>query len=119
MIIYHISKVVGWVAVGLKEDLIVQDIVVEDYLSMNHVSPFTDALRHEHSDNMLLSTCYPRVDFRVTQVKAEPIVLCSLMLLPSLLYSQLLQSISSAEAMIGFSPLKDSENKGFILPRAS
>ena len=101
MIIHDISKVVGGVPIRLNQDLVIENIIVENDFSMHQVFPLADTNGDEHADDMRLSAGNPFFDFGFTQVEAEAIVLCRLMLFSALLNSKLLQSISCAEALVG------------------
>ena len=108
MIIYYISKVVGRVAIGLHENLVINHIVVEYDFAMNKVLPLAHSVRHEHPHYMLLSARQPLLDLRITQVITEAIVLRRLMLLSALLKPKLLKPFRSAEAVVSFSFLSKS-----------
>ncbi len=103
MIINHICKVISRVSIWLDKYLIVKNAVVKHNSSMYHIFPLTCSMRYKHSYHILFSVCNPLLHLRLAEVKAESIILRSLMFLSTLFNPQLFQPISSAETVIGVS----------------
>jgi hypothetical protein len=51
VIVNDVREVIRRVAVALDEHLVIKDMVLENYLPMDHVSPFTRTMGHEHADD--------------------------------------------------------------------
>jgi hypothetical protein len=85
VIVNDVREVICWVAVALYEHLVIKDMVLEDDLAMDHVSPFTRAMGHEHANDGRFPAGEALLDFGGAQVEAEAIVFGRLMLFSALL----------------------------------
>ena len=103
---------VCWEPVVFKNHLIVDVFVVEYNFAMHNVLKLSLALGHLHSDDVRLTIGYLFFDLVLAErVVAQTIVFSLRILLPTNLYSHLLQSFCCAETMISVAVFYQSVHK--------
>ena len=101
VIINNISKVIRWIAIVFKNDLVINNAVVKYDLPVDQILEYRLSFRNSHSYNVGLSCFHFLLDLFFSEaVEAEPIILCLCILLTTNLDPHLLESLCSTETRI-------------------
>lgn len=100
VVINNVGEVVSRKSVTLHDHLVINGVVVEDHLSVDHVLEFRFAVRDEHSDHVGFAVGDTLIDFILGKAVAESIVLGLRVLGATLLDAHLLEAVGGAEAVV-------------------
>ena len=97
---------IGWVAVVLKNDLVIDVLILEDNLAVDDVFELSLSVRDFHPDDKRLVICFFLFDLLFGQTQAESVIFGLGVLLSADFDSHFLKALGCAETGIGIAVFK-------------